>query len=477
MNKMTYEKFKQIIDSIDLVDEPIYQSLLDISDKKTIDGYFEQYVDDVNENEINSLIKIEYYLDKKRKEEMRLTGDISIKDMDSINLYLEQIGRIPLFSDKEEKIVASIMRESKEFIINSKYSNEDIEEVLNELGYPDLVDTKIKALKKQLSFLESNAVKSNKKVLDIKDLLNEKIKYSINKKKMINSNLRLVVSIAKKYMYSGVSFQDLIQEGNNGLIKAVDKFDVTKGYKFSTYATWWIRQTIGNSLKNQSGNIRIPIHTMELYNYVKRKLHDFESKYYRQATEEEIKNIIREFVLSKKDIKKERIDTVVSKKYDEYITVVNYRNMASLQTPIGEEEDTYLEDYIPDESYEEMIEKNLNNDLSNIFSLIFPKLALRDRFVLILRNGMDSKKYMTYQEFCSVLGNECNLNKQAIYQIPKIYTLQEVGNLLGLTRERVRQIEDKGLAILFRYRFKFEGYIDDIQYNSGINDKKHVKKL
>lgn len=477
MNKMTYEKFKQIIDSIDLVDEQIYQSLLDISDKKTIDGYFEQYVDDVNENEINSLIKIEYYLDKKRKEEMRLTGDISIKDMDSINLYLEQIGRIPLFSDKEEKIVASIMRESKEFIINSKYSNEDIEEVLNELGYPDLVDTKIKALKKQLSFLESNTVKSNKKVLDIKDLLNEKIKYSINKKKMINSNLRLVVSIAKKYMYSGVSFQDLIQEGNNGLIKAVDKFDVTKGYKFSTYATWWIRQTIGNSLKNQSGNIRIPIHTMKWYNYVKRKLYDFESKFYRQATEEEIKNIIREFVLSKKDIKKERIDTVVSKKYDEYITVVNYRNMASLQTPIGEEEDTYLEDYIPDESYEEMIEKNLNNDLSNIFSLIFPKLALRDRFVLILRNGMDSKKYMTYQEFCSVLGNECNLNKQAIYQIPKIYTLQEVGNLLGLTRERVRQIEEKGLEMLFRYRFKFEGYIDDIQYNSGINDKKHVKKL
>ena len=280
-----------------------------------------------------------------------LSVDASVNIDDPVRMYLKEIGRVPLLSADEEIVLAKQIEAGAE----------------EDATYKEI----------QLS----------KKA----------------KKKLVDANLRLVVSIAKRYVGRGMLFLDLIQEGNLGLIKAVDKFDYTKGYKFSTYATWWIRQAITRAIADQARTIRIPVHMVETINKLIRISRQLLQDKGREPTPEEIAEGMGITVERVREIQKIAQEPV------------------SLETPIGEEEDSHLGDFIEDQDAVAPDDAASYILLQEQIEDVFTCLTDREQQVLILRFGLKDGK-------------------------PR--TLEEVGQHFNVTRERIRQIEGKALTKL-----------------------------
>lgn len=297
---------------------------------------------------------------------------------DSIRLYLQEIGRIRLLRADEEIELARKIADLLEL-------ERVREKIMDRLDREPRDDEWAQEMKMPLNAFQRRLYQGRKA-----------------KEKMVQSNLRLVVSIAKKYMNRGLSFQDLIQEGSLGLIRAAEKFDHEKGYKFSTYATWWIRQAITRAIADQSRTIRLPVHLYETISRIKKTTKLLSQEMGRKPTEEEIAT---------------RMEMTIEKLR---FIAKSAQLPISLETPIGKEEDSRLGDFIESdgETPEDEVSKSLlREDLENVLGTLSP----RERDVLRLRYGLDDGR---------------------------MKTLEEIGQIFNVTRERIRQIEAKALRKL-----------------------------
>lgn len=324
--------------------------------------------DDLNEDDLNDedLDEEDSIAEEISQLEKTFANASHAKINDPVKMYLKEIGQIPLLDPKEEPIIARQIQEGEQ-------AKEDIKN-------PDLSDEEKKKLAKIIADGEEA------------------------KQTLISSNLRLVVSIAKKYVGRGMLFLDLIQEGNCGLIKAVEKFDYTKGFKFSTYATWWIRQSITRAIADQARTIRIPVHMVETINKLTRIQRQLVQDLGRDPMPEEIA---------------EKMDNISAEKVREIQKIA--LDPVSLETPIGEEDDSHLGDFIEDKDTLSPDDYTNNQLLKDEINAVLQGLTEREEKVLRLRFGLLDGRTRT---------------------------LEEVGKEFNVTRERIRQIEAKALRKL-----------------------------
>ena len=320
--------------------------------------------------------------------------DLDVEQIDDIYVRLEDIG-IDIVGDKEEDILLDTEDDDNKIVDEDSSTNTN-----NTISAPKgiNVDDPVRMYLKEIGRIPLLTATEE---IELAQRMEEGD--PLAKKQLAEANLRLVVSIAKRYVGRGMLFLDLIQEGNLGLIKAVEKFDYRKGYKFSTYATWWIRQAITRAIADQARTIRIPVHMVETINKLIRVSRQLLQEYGREPLPEEI--------AKEMEISEEKVRDILK----------IAQEPVSLETPIGEEEDSHLGDFIPDDDAPAPAEAAAFTLLKEQLMDVLDTLTPREEKVLRLRFGLDDGRART---------------------------LEEVGKEFNVTRERIRQIEAKALRKL-----------------------------
>jgi len=369
---LTADEINDALETLDLTSEQIdniYSYLFNVGVEivdLTDDGASEEEIE-LDSEDIETVAEEEE--EEAAEEEVSGKIDLSVKapTNDPVRMYLKEIGKVPLLTAAEEVDLAKRIEAGEE-------ATEKLEREEDKLSRPAV---------RSLRRTERDGM--------------------VAKKKLVEANLRLVVSIAKRYVGRGMLFLDLIQEGNLGLIRAVEKFDYRKGYKFSTYATWWIRQAITRAIADQARTIRIPVHMVETINKLIRIQRQLLQELGREPTPEEIGEEMG----------------LTPEKVREILKIS--QEPVSLETPIGEEEDSQLGDFIEDQEAEVPADAASFSLLQEQLQEVLDTLSERERRVIELRFGL-------------------------IDGHPR--TLEEVGRVFGVTRERIRQIESKTLSKL-----------------------------
>ena len=370
-NMLEYQEISDFFADMQLEAEQ-FDKILDFLEANNIDVL--RITDDDSDDEILLDVDDEDEIEVE-KIDLSVPDGVSIED--PVRMYLKEIGKVPLLSAEEEIELAKNMEAgavAKEKIAILKSREE-------------------KATEEELAEIKEE-IKNLQKDLDAGDEA---------KKRLAEANLRLVVSIAKRYVGRGMLFLDLIQEGNLGLIKAVEKFDYRKGYKFSTYATWWIRQAITRAIADQARTIRIPVHMVETINKLIRVSRQLLQELGREPSPEEI--------AAEMNMPVERVREILKISQEP----------VSLETPIGEEEDSHLGDFIQDDNVPVPADAAAFTLLKEQLEEVLGTLTEREQKVLTLRFGLEDGRART---------------------------LEEVGKEFNVTRERIRQIEAKALRKL-----------------------------
>ncbi|WP_297721670.1 RNA polymerase sigma factor RpoD [Intestinimonas sp.] len=369
--KLSSSELMDVLEEMDLESEQL-DKIYDAMENMGIDTAGEDYLPELVD-EVPTLEEIEEIPEEEIVDTNALVDSFGIDD--PVRMYLKEIGKVNLLSPDEEVRLAQ------------------------DMGAGD-------AAKERMAEVESARARGEEVTLtpeEEKELKRAVKRGEAAKQRLAEANLRLVVSIAKRYVGRGMLFLDLIQEGNLGLIKAVEKFDYTKGYKFSTYATWWIRQAITRAIADQARTIRIPVHMVETINKVIRVSRQLLQELGHDPSPEEISEEMNMPVDKVREILKIAQEPV------------------SLETPIGEEEDSHLGDFIPDEDASEPSEAASYTLLKEQLIDVLDTLTPREEKVLKLRFGLEDGRTRT---------------------------LEEVGKEFNVTRERIRQIEAKALRKL-----------------------------
>ena len=376
------KKKKNVLDYQEIVDffadlaleEEQYDKIMEYLEQNGIDVLrMTEEDDDIDEEEINLIEEEEVDLENI---DLSVPDGVSIED--PVRMYLKEIGKVPLLSADEEIELAQKME-------NGAKASENISKLMAQMS--EEASEEEKAELQQKIDAEQGIIDEGEEA----------------KKKLAEANLRLVVSIAKRYVGRGMLFLDLIQEGNLGLIKAVEKFDYSKGYKFSTYATWWIRQAITRAIADQARTIRIPVHMVETINKLIRVSRQLLQELGREPSPEEI--------AAEMKMPEERVREILKISQEP----------VSLETPIGEEEDSHLGDFIQDDNVPVPADAAAFSLLKEQLTEVLGTLTEREQKVLKLRFGLEDGRART---------------------------LEEVGKEFNVTRERIRQIEAKALRKL-----------------------------